>query len=143
MKSTLASAEVKFLVQATEDGERVLKKVSEVFRIPIEKFEKSTLDGHFGNPITVFRVHLKGKNADNFASGMINLFEEDYKRTLLDEIPKSIDEHGSLYLRVDKQSIFSYRLVQSTIDAVRIKMKPRFKGPLTKMIDMFRMLLTK
>tara|TARA_B100001971_G_C18045254_1_gene459837 strand:- start:37 stop:504 length:468 start_codon:yes stop_codon:yes gene_type:complete len=136
-KSILASAEIKFLIQATEDEKRFVNEISEVLKIPLEKFEKSVLEGHFGNPITAFRVHLRGEIADKFAKGILNLFEEDEKKTLLSEVSNHIDKHGSLYLRIDKQSIFSKRLIQSSIDPVRLKMKLRFKTTLPKMIESF------
>ena len=52
-KSILASAEIKFLIQATEDEKRFTDEVSKVLKIPVEKFDKSLLDGHFGNPIAL------------------------------------------------------------------------------------------
>jgi len=137
-KSILASAEIKFFIQATEDEKRFVNKVSKVFKIPFEKFEKSLLEGHFGNPIIAFRVHLRGEIADKFAEGIFNLFLEDEKKNLLSEISNHIDKHGSLYIRIDKQSIFTNKLIQSPIDPVRIKMKIRFKAPLPKMIESFR-----
>ena len=79
-KSILTSAEIKFLIQATEDEEKVTKKISEVLKIPLEKFEKSLLEGHFGNPITAFRIHLRGEIADNLARGLLILFLEDEKK---------------------------------------------------------------
>ncbi|MFC1752291.1 RNA-binding domain-containing protein [Thermoproteota archaeon] len=142
MKSYLASIEIKFIVQATEDEDKILNRISEVFRIPIEMFEKSTLDGHFGNPIKFFRFHISGKNADNIANGMANIFEDGWKKMLQFELINNIDKHGSLFLRIDKQSFFKDKLTQSPIDAVRVKMKPRFKIPIPKMIIMFRTLLT-
>lgn len=141
MKPNLVSIEIKFLVQATEDEKKVLNRITEVLGIPIEKCEKLTLEGHFGNPIKFFRFHISGKNADNIAKGMANIFEENWKKMLQFELINNIDKHGSLFLRIDKQSFFNDKLTQSQVDAVRIKMKPRFKAPIPKMIIMFRTLL--
>ncbi|MFQ6134780.1 MAG: RNA-binding domain-containing protein [Nitrososphaerales archaeon] len=141
-KSSLASAEVKFFVHATEDEERVLKTVSEVLRIPEEGFERSKLEGHFGNPIVSFRVHLTGGDADRFAKGLAHLFDDHEKNRLLLDMASQMDKHGALYLRIDKQSLFAGRLVQSQVDAVRVKMKPRFRADLSKMIDMYTTILT-
>lgn len=141
MKSNLASIEIKFLIQATEDEKKVLNRIAEVFGIPIEKFEKLTFEGHFGNPIKFFRFHISGKNADIIAKGFANIFEERWKKMLQIELVNNIDEHGSLFLRIDKQSFFNDKLTQSQVDAVRVKMKPRFKVPIPKMIIMFRKLL--
>jgi len=141
-KSILTSAEIKFLIQATEDEEKITKKISEVLKIPLEKFEKSLLEGHFGNPITAFRIHLRGEIADNLARGLLILFLEDEKKKLQSEMLNHIDKHGSLYLRIDKQSIFSNWLAQSSMDPVRVKMKLRFKALAPKMIESFWRLLS-
>lgn len=142
MKSYLASIEIKFLVQATEDEDKILNRISEVFGIPFEMFEKITLEGHFGNPIKFYRFHISGKKADNIAKGMANIFEDRWKKMLQFELINNIDKHGSLFLRIDKQSFFDDKLTQSPVDAVRVKMKLRFKAPILKMIIMFRTLLT-
>jgi RNA binding exosome subunit len=100
------------------------------------------LEGHFGNPITSFRIHLKGEIADKFGSKILNLLLEKEKKILLSEISNHIDKHGSLYLRIDKQSIFSNRLIQSPIDPLRVKMKIRPKLPPQEMIKSFWRLLS-
>ncbi len=141
-KSSLASVEVKFFVHATEDEERVLKTISKVLQIPEEKFERSKLEGHFGNPIVNLRVHLTGSDADVFAKGLANLFDDQEKDRLFSDMASRMDKHGAIYLRIDKQSLFAGRLVQSTVDVVRVKMKPRFQAERSKMIDMYVALLT-
>jgi RNA binding exosome subunit len=142
-KSSLASAEVKFFVHATEDEERVLQQVSKTFRIPEEKFERSKLEGHFGNPIVSLRAHVTGTDAERVANGLAHLFEDLEKDRLLVNMTRQIDEHGALYLRVDKQSLFAEGLVQSQVHAVRIKIKPRFKADLSKMVSMYTAILTR
>ena len=141
-KSILSSAEIKFFIQATEDEEGFTKRVSEVFMIPLKKFEKTMLEGHFGNPIISFRMHLRGEIADKLGSKILSLLLEKEKKILLSEISNHIDKHGSLYLRIDKQSIFSNRLIQSSIDPLRVKMKIRIKLPPPEMIKSFWGLLS-
>ncbi len=142
MKPTLASAEIKFFAQATEDEDRLLKTASEKLRIPEEQFEKEKLEGHFRNPIISIRAHITGADADRFAKGLALLFDEIDKETILRNIPNHMDEHGALYLRVDKQSLFTGKLRESQTDAVRIRLKPRFKAEPFKMAETHRALLT-
>ncbi len=141
IKSILSSIEIKFLVQATEDEDKIINKISKTLQIPIEKFEKITLEGHFGNPIKFFRVHISGKNADFIANGIMNLLKKEWKKKLQLEIMNHIDEHGSLFIRIDKQSFFNDKLTQSSVDAVRVKIKPRFREPLPKIIIMYKSLI--
>lgn len=141
LKPILASAEIRFFAQATEDEERLVKTVSERLRVPQEQFEKESLEGHFRNPITSFKAHVTGADADRFAKGLALLFDEIDKETMLRNIPNYMDEHGALYLRVDKQSLFTDKLRESQIDAVRIRLKPRFKAEPLKMAETHRTLL--
>ncbi len=141
MKPILASAEIRFYAQATEDEDKLLKTLSERLRIPQEQFEKENLEGHFRNPIISFRAHITGADADRFAKGLVLLFDETDKESILRNIPSYMDEHGALYLRVDKQSLFTDKLRESQADAVRIRLKPRFKAEPLKMAETHRTLL--
>jgi RNA binding exosome subunit len=141
-KSTLASVDIRFFAQATEDEDRLVKTVSERLRIPEEVFEKENLEGHFKNPIISFRAHITGADADRFAKGLAVLFDEIDRETVLRNIPSQMDEHGALYLRIDKQSLFTGKLKESQADTVRIRLKIRFKDEPLKMAETHLALLT-
>jgi len=141
--STLSSAEVIFFTHATEDPVRLLKTVSSILGVAEDRFESSRLEGHFGNPIVKFRARLLGDDADRFTDRLADLLDPAEKAALIRDISKHIDEHGDLYLRIDKQSLFSGRVTQSQVDALRIRFKPRFRKSTSEIVDMyFKMLRT-
>ncbi len=142
MKPTLASVDIEFFIHATEDEAKVLKTVSETLRIPQDAFGRTVLEGHFGNPIIIFKAHPTGREADTFVEKLTRFLIDTEKKKLILNMLSQIDEHGALYLRVDKQSLFTNRLTQSQVDVVRIKIKPRFKTSLQKTIDLYTTMFT-
>ncbi len=141
-KSALSSIELSFFLHATEDEERFLNTIFKVLQLPNAEFEKCKMEGHFGNPILSFQIHLSGKDADEFAKGIANLLDRHEKDRILLNLASHIDKRGALYIRIDKQSLFSEKLVQSQVDAVRIKFKIRSKAYLSKSIMLYSKLLT-
>lgn len=136
-RSTLSSVEISFLTHVTEDPVRVVKIVSKIFWVAEDLFEPSSLMGHFGNPIVKYRARLLGDDADRFTDRLADLLDPAEKAVLISEISKHIDEHGDLYLRIDKQSFFTGRVTQSQVDALRIRFKPRFRRSPSETIDVY------
>ncbi len=120
----LASAEVSFLVHATEEEERVLKTVSESLSIPREVFQSQRMTGHFGNPITLWMASVKGERASRFAEDLLARLDADGRLYLMNNLTKHVDEHGAIYLRMSKQKLFAGRIELSQLDPVRIRLKP-------------------
>jgi RNA binding exosome subunit len=123
MKSTIQSMDVSLLLHATEDGDRVTAAVRGLIsEAPLETEE---MEGHFGNRITKVSLHLHGEGATRAFAALMARMPGDLRKELAADIDKLIDEHSSLFLRLDKQ-----RLVQGVVaagheDAVRFKVKPR------------------
>ena len=61
----VAYVDVRFCAHATEDVEKVMKAVQTVLPIDNEEdeiaFNKNTVEGHYGNPITFFDARIKNK----------------------------------------------------------------------------------
>ena len=124
MKGKVQSVEVSYFTQATEDGERVNKTVASFFGINSSP-EETPMEGHFGNSIVGVRYHVTGTEAsdvfERLVSSLSSVVREEVKR----DIPRLVDEHSALYLRLDKQEILGGRAVLSGTGAVRVKVKPR------------------
>lgn len=125
----ISSAEISFIIHATEDEEKVLENVMKKLSIPKEIFKVRKMEGHFGNPIHLYYAKLSGNNAENFAKQLFLSLNNIDKNLMKLELWKYVDEHGSLYLRIDKQTLFEdkgkLRLAQE--DAVRVKLKAKHK----------------
>ncbi len=119
----IAYIDIRFFAHATENLEKVVKAAQNVFpsnQAEDVTFKKSNLQGHYGNPITIFEARIKNKETicalvENISS---NLSELD-KETINREINLHI-EKGKLYIRLDKQAAFKGRLKLCTSDPIRI-----------------------
>ena len=124
MRSEIQSLEVSFFVQATEDERRTAKAVGELFGGPGGP-ERQELEGHYGNKIVWMRYHLTGDEAQRAFRTLVSRLGKEGRGALLREMGSLLDEHGSLFLRLGKQSAVQGSAVLSDSDPVRVKVKPR------------------
>lgn len=124
----VAYIDIRFFAHATEDLDKVMKAVQQVF--PSDQmedivFNKSNLRGHYGNPITLFEARIKKKETiraliENLSSHLSELDKE----TLSREISLHV-EKGSLYVRLDKQAALQGKLKLCTHDPIRVRIRFR------------------
>ena len=128
-----SSVTVSFFVHSTEDEPRLLKSVQERLGIQEEEISKEKMEGFFGNEIISFRAHIIGKRAQPVSNLIFNSLSKPARSLLLSEIDKSLDEHDSLYLRLDRQSLGDPEISLSDEEPIRVKLKPksRFGGRLS------------
>ena len=84
-------------------------------------FQKTSLTGHYGNPITLFTAKLTDKKLlpaalERLGSGLNSLDKEELCRDL-----KLHLEKGNLYLRFDKQSAYLGNIKFTQNDPVHFK----------------------
>jgi len=127
------SAEVSFHLHATEDEERCLLIFSNELDIDPAEFIKTVLEGHYGNEVKRYVIHLTGRRADEWGKQLILKMNESDRRRIASEVEKYLDEHGKLYLRLDKQSLIDGVIRMGIEDVVRVKLKPRLKWNREKM----------
>jgi RNA-binding protein len=123
-KPPIGYVDLRVFVHATEDPEKVIAAVKNL--LPTElaetaQFEKSSLTGHYGNPITLFTSKLTDKKALPVLLQKLgeNLNALD-KESLLQNIKLHVEKHN-LYLRFDKQSAYlgTFRFTQN--DPIHLK----------------------
>lgn len=124
MKRQIRSVEVAYIAHATEDEGRIRSAVSNMLGIEMEP-EVQRMEGHFGNEIIRVVYHITGEEAYKTFRKIFDNMPEKVKKRITDSISMYIDEHFSLYVRLDKQEIIRGRIELSESDAVRIKIKPR------------------
>ncbi|MFN3622024.1 MAG: RNA-binding domain-containing protein [Nitrososphaerales archaeon] len=129
------SAEVSFHIHATEDEERCLLTFAATLGIEPQHFTKSILTGHYGNEVKRYLAHLTGQKADDWCKHIISKLDYEERKRIAREVERYVDEHGKLYLRLDKQSLVDGLIRLGSTDVVRVKMKPRFKWNIHKMSD--------
>ena len=125
----VAYVDVRFCVHATEDEDKVLAAFENVLPIEIEEdkiaFTKSTIEGHYGNPITFFEARIKKQKAikalvENLSAKLGSLNKSELASTL-----ERCFEKGSLFLRIDKQAAFEGKIRLVTSDPIRIRIRFR------------------
>jgi len=127
------SAEVSFHLHATEDEERCLLIFSNTLDINPLEVTKAVLEGHYGNEVKRYVIHLTGRRADEWGKQLLLRMDETDRRRIANEVEKYLDEHGKLYLRLDKQSLIDGVIRAGVEDVVRVKLKPRLKWNKGKM----------
>ena len=122
--------EISLFVHATEDPEKVLKAVKNIF--PVEyaediEFEKSELQGYYKNPITMLKVIIREKvRAAAFLKNVLRRLEAQDKTLLSSGLEEYTDSKGTLYIRLDKQEAFHGKIRLCSVDPVHVKIKLSF-----------------
>ena len=124
----VAYIDIRFCAHATEDLDKVVLAVQNVLpsdHVEDITFNRSSLEGHYGNPITFFETRIKNKETikalvENLSA---NLSSSD-KEELCREINKHV-EKGSLYFRLDKQAALQNRIRLVTSDPIHIRIRFR------------------
>jgi RNA-binding protein len=122
----IAYVDIRFCAHATEDQDKVMKAVYNIFSADQSEeltFNTSSVEGHYGNPITFFETRIKDKETvralvENLST---NLSSSD-KNELGKELYRCV-EKGSLYLRLDKQAALQCKIKLVTSDPIRIRIR--------------------
>ena len=112
-------AKIDLILHATEDFQKIVEPLNDLFAIEKEDITKQELSGHFGNPILMLHMDLKKKRADQFIKKLISLITKDVTMTLLTNIEERIFE-SSMYIRFSKQNLVKKILALEEKDPIRI-----------------------
>jgi RNA binding exosome subunit len=124
MKGAIQSLDLSYLLHATEDPETVSLAVRGTFTSNAP-FETEEMEGHFGNTIKKVDLHLHGEEATRAFHELASKLPATLKSQLARDMDKYVDEHSSLFLRLDKQKLVKGELALGTNDVIRLKVKPR------------------
>ena len=119
-----SSATITFFIHATEDGSRLVNKVSRSLGIPVTSVELDTLEGHYGNVLHSAKAHIVGQGADQVSKSILSRLDSQSKATIISDLEKSVDQHDTLYLRLDRQ-LLGEGLALGSEEPIRIKLKPK------------------
>jgi RNA-binding protein len=137
-KPPIAYIDIRVFAHATENPEKVQSAVKNLLTEELAEnllFEKSTLEGHHGNPINLFTVRLTDKKQlpvmmQKIASTLSAIDKEELDRDI-----KLHLEKGNLYLRLNKQSAFLGAAKFTQNDPIHVKV--HFKDKTTDEIVEF------
>ena len=141
----IAYIDIRVFAHATEDTEKVLSAVHNLFPTElVDKvaFKKTSLTGHYRNPLVLFETRVKEKDAvkavfEKLATGLGSLDKE----LLNKEIKQRLDK-GNLYIRLDKQSAYLNELKLCSTDPIRFRIHFKKSNPeeIVKVCKKFGML---
>ena len=110
---------INLILHATENENKVLESLENVFDIEQKNFQIEQVSGHFNNPILLISSKLKKKNAENF----IKVFFSKMKKDDFEEVFENVEDYvtsSGLNLRISKQKLVSENLTMSKEDAIKI-----------------------
>ena len=108
------------IIHATENKEKILDAIDELFEIKKQEFVGEKLAGHFGNPILLLKARLSKKRAENFIKRLVSRISKLQLNEFLQEIDTHFED-SSLFLRVNKQEMIRKSVNLQQHDAVKIK----------------------
>jgi len=123
-KREIQSLDISCFIHATEDKEKLSRAVQDTLSLR-DGPDEENLEGHFGNTITNLRWHPTTDQAWASFRAIVARLGEERRRALVREIGEHLDEHGALYIRLDKQAMLGGVASFSASDPIRIKVKPR------------------
>jgi RNA-binding protein len=110
---------INLILHATENKNKVLEKLENIFHIEQKNLQIEEIPGHFNNPILLISSKLKKKSAENF----VKVFFSKIKKTDYQEIFDNVEDYvisSGLNLRISKQKLISEVLTISKEDSIKI-----------------------
>jgi len=128
--ASIAFIDVSLFAHATEDEEKVMQAVRNLFPTEYQDlitFRKQNLRGHHRNPIVLFETKIRDKEIIKaFVKNLSTNLPVVDKETLLEKLSRHV-EKGNLYLRLDKQAALQGNFKLCTADPIRLRIRFRKK----------------
>jgi RNA-binding protein len=118
----VVSAKISAIVHATEDLDRVLQALSNLFpeRSLPSRAETRRFHGHYGNEIRMVDLSIRGTQARTFFEYLWKSLPSFDRASILDALDKHLDSGGGLHLRLDKEDAFRGILRLKEQDPIKI-----------------------
>jgi len=110
---------INLILHATENENKILEALENVFDIEQKNFQIEQVSGHFNNQILLISSKLKKKNAQDF----IKIFFSKIKKSDFQEVFDNVEDYvtsSGLSLRISKQRLVSEMVTISKEDAIKI-----------------------
>ena len=124
---------IEIIIHITEDREKILDVISELFEIKQDEFTEERLVGHFGNPIMLLKTIITKKRAQELIHKLVSKISKVQMNEFFDNIDMHF-EGSSLFLRISKQEVVRKTINIQQNDAIRI----RISMPVYKKSDLVK-----
>tara|TARA_Y100000590_G_C15167935_1_gene806219 strand:- start:54 stop:470 length:417 start_codon:yes stop_codon:yes gene_type:complete len=110
---------INLILHATENENKILEKIENIFQIEQKNFQTEQVTGHFNNPILIISSKLKKRSAKDFVKILFSKMKKDDYNEIFDNVDEYVTSSG-LNLRINKQKLLSEILTLSREDAIKI-----------------------
>ena len=120
LKQLEVSLEIIF--HATENKTKIFEPMFELFQINENDFLQEKIIGYYGNPITLAKIILTKKKAEDFVRDLISKITKQQISELLENINMYFDD-SSLFLRISKNALVRNVISLQQDNAIKIRIK--------------------
>ena len=110
---------INLILHATENENKILEVLENVFDIEQKNFQIEQVSGHFSNQILLISSKLKKKNAQDFIKIFFSKIKKSDFQDIFDNVENYVTSSG-LSLRISKQKLVSEAITISKEDAIKI-----------------------
>jgi len=110
------------ILHATEDSRKIFEPILDLFQINEEEFTIEKTLGHYGNTITLAKITLVKKRAEEFVKKLASMIPKTQMKELIENMDMHFED-TSLFLRIGKNEIVRKEISLQQNNAIKIKIK--------------------
>lgn len=110
------------ILHATEDSRKIFEPIFDLFQINEEEFTIEKTLGHYGNTITLVKITLAKKRAEEFVKKLASKIPKAQMKELIENMDMHFED-TSLFLRIGKSEIVRKEISLQQNNAIKIKIK--------------------
>ncbi len=110
------------ILHATEDSRKIFEPIFDLFQINEDEFTIEKTLGHYGNTITLAKITLVKKRAEEFVKKLASKIPKAQMKELIENMDMNFED-TSLFLRIGKNEIVRKEISLQQNNAIKIKIK--------------------
>lgn len=110
------------ILHATEDNRKIFEPIFDLFQINEDEFTIEKTLGHYGNTITLAKITLVKKRAEEFIKKLASKIPKAQMKELIENMDMHFED-TSLFLRIGKNEIVRKEISLQQNNAIKIKIK--------------------
>ena len=110
------------ILHATEDSRKIFEPIFDLFQINEDEFTIEKTLGHYGNTITLAKITLVKKRAEEFVKKLASMIPKTQMKELIENMDMHFED-TSLFLRIGKNEIVRKEISLQQNNAIKIKIK--------------------
>ena len=112
-------SKIQIIIHGTDDSEKIIKSLNNLFNINSDDFTIQNLTGHFENPLTVLTLVMKKQISEDFVSILFSKMKKNDLETISETLNEQLSSDG-LKIRISKQKLIMGKIILENKDAVKI-----------------------